>query len=120
VSVKPGDRIFCSFVSANRDPERFPNPLQVDPTRPLDSYIHYGMGMHQCLGMDASRVALTSMLKVVASLPGLRRALGPQGQLKKVPRAGGFYVYLTENHGSYFPFPTSKFDSMLVEPRIEG
>jgi linoleate 10R-lipoxygenase len=114
VSVKPGDRIFCSFVSANRDPERFPDPLTVDPTRPLDSYIHYGMGMHQCLGMNASRVALTSMLKVVASLPGLRRAPGPQGQLKKVPRAGGFYVYLTENHGSYFPFPTSKLIPLLV------
>ena len=67
--------------------------------------------MHQCLGMQASRVALTAMLQVVASLPGLRRAPGPQGQLKKVPRPGGFYVYLTENWGSYFPFPTSKFES---------
>lgn len=108
VSVKAGDRVFCSFVSANRDPERFPDPLTVNPDRPLESYIHYGMGMHQCLGMDASRVALTAMLQTVARLPNLRRAPGPQGQLKKVPRPGGFYVYLTENHGSYFPFPTSK------------
>lgn len=108
VPVQPGDKIFCSFVSANRDPERFPDPLKVDPTRPLDTYIHYGIGMHQCLGMNASRVAITAMLKVVASLPNLRRAVGPQGHLKTVPRAGGFYVYLTENHGSYFPFPTSK------------
>ena len=108
VPVKPGDKVFCSFVSANRDPAGFPDPLTVKPDRPIESYIHYGIGQHRCLGTEASRVALTSMLKVVAKLPGLRRAPGPQGQLKKIPRAGGFYVYMSENHGTYFPFPTSK------------
>lgn len=108
VHVKPGDRVFCSFVSANRDEKQFPNPNVVDPTRPLESYLHYGLGDHTCLGRDASRVALTAMLKTVAKLKNLRRAPGPQGRLKKVPRPGGFYVYMTQNHGSYFPFPTSK------------
>jgi linoleate 10R-lipoxygenase len=108
VSVKPGDKVFCSFVSANRDPVQFPDPDEVRLDRPLDSYIHYGIGDHTCLGRDASRVALTSMLKVVGRLKNLRRAPGAQGQLKKIPRPGGFYVYMTENHGSYFPFPTSK------------
>ena len=76
--------------------------------RPLESYIHYGIGPHACLGMDASRVALTAMLKVIGGLKNLRRAPGPQGQLMKIPREGGFYIYMTESHGSYFPFPTSK------------
>ena len=111
VHVEPGDRVFCSFVSANRDSARFPDPETVKPDRPLDKYIHYGMGNHTCLGRDASRVALTAMLKVVARLKNLRRAPGPQGQLKTVPRSGGFYVYMTENHGSYFPFPMSKFNA---------
>lgn len=109
VEVKPGDKVFCSFVSANRDPAQFPDPLEVKTDRPLDSYIHYGIGPHKCLGMEASRVGITAMLKVVARLPNLRRAPGPQGQLKKVARAGGFYVYMTENHGSMFPFPMSEF-----------
>ena len=108
VHVVPGDRVFSSFVGANRDPSRFPDPDAVKLDRPLDKYIHYGMGDHTCLGRDASRVALTAMLKTVARLPNLRRAPGPQGQLKTVPRPGGFYVYMTENHGSYFPFPTSE------------
>lgn len=107
IPVKPGDNLFCSFVSANRDPIHFPDPHRVRIDRPLESYIHYGIGSHRCLGMEASRVALTAMLKVVGSLKGLRRAPGPQGQLKKIPRPGGFYVYMTENHGSYFPFPTT-------------
>jgi linoleate 10R-lipoxygenase len=52
-------------------------------------------------------VALTAMLRTVAKLEGLRRAPGPQGQLKKVPRPGGFYVYMREDYGSYFVFPCS-------------
>lgn len=48
------------------------------------------------------------MLKVVGRLDNLRRAPGPSGQLKKIPREGGFYIYMREDHGSYFPFPTSK------------
>lgn len=53
-------------------------------------------------------VALTSMLRVVGRLENLRRAPGPQGELKKVPRPGGFYVYMRENHEGYFVFPLSK------------
>lgn len=108
VDVKPGDRVFCSFVEANREAEYFPNPDQVDLTRPIDRYIHYGLGPHACLGGEASRVGLTAMLRTVGKLNNLRRAPGPQGQLKKIPRPGGFYVYMRADHGSYFPFPTSK------------
>jgi linoleate 10R-lipoxygenase len=105
VEVKPGDKIFCSFVSANRDPAIFPNPNVCDPNRPLDSYIHYGIGPHKCLGMEASRVGLTAMFKVVAGLKNLRRAPGPQGQLKYVPRPGGFKVYMS---GQYLCFLISQ------------
>jgi len=115
VNIKPGDKVFSSFVSANRDPVNFPEPLLVKPDRPIDSYLHYGLGPHRCLGAEASRIALTSMLKVVAKLPGLRRAPGPQGELKKISRPGGFYVYMSENHGTYFPFPTTwklRFDKL--------
>lgn len=73
----------------------------------MDSYIHYGLGPHTCLGKEASKVALTAMLRVVGGLENLRRAPGEQGQLKKVPREGGFYVYMKEDHTSYFPFPMS-------------
>ena len=94
-----------SQVGANRDPKIFPSPNEVRLDRDLESYIHYGVGEHRCLGRDASRVALTAMLKVVGGLENLRRAPGPQGQLKKIPRPGGFYIYMTENQGGYFPFP---------------
>jgi len=86
VSVKPGDKVFVSFVGAAKDEVMFPNPEEVDLNRPLENYIHNGVGPHACLGTSASWVALTAMMKVVGRLDNLRRAPGPKGQLKKIPR----------------------------------
>ncbi|RSL65910.1 hypothetical protein CEP54_004049 [Fusarium duplospermum] len=107
VQVKAGDRVFVSFVSAAKDPKIFPNPEVVDPRRPLESYIHYGTGPHECLGRNISQVALTELFRALFRKKGLRRVAGAQGELKKVPRPGGFYVYMTEDWGSIWPFPTS-------------
>ncbi|TDZ29567.1 Linoleate 10R-lipoxygenase [Colletotrichum spinosum] len=107
VQVKRGDRVFVSFVSAARDVRHFPSPDQVNPRRPLESYIHYGLGPHACLGRAASQVALTEMFRALFKKRNVRRVPGPQGILKKVPRPGGFFVYLTEDWGQIFPFPTT-------------
>lgn len=107
VSVKAGDRVFVSFVSAAKDPTHFPNPERVNPFRPRDAYIHYGAGPHACLGRDVSEVALTELFRAVFKKKNLRRAAGPQGELKKVPRPGGFFVYLNDNWSTITPFPTT-------------
>jgi hypothetical protein len=141
VNVKPGDSVFVSFVSlptaqilpritsysqssqvgASRDPVIFPSPNEVRLDRPLDSYIHYGVGTHTCLGKDASMTAITAMLKVVGRLDNLRRAPGPQGELKKIPRPGGFFIYMREDRGSYFPFPTTmKINWDGAVPKVNG
>ena len=105
VPVRAGDRVFVSFVGAARDPHRFPDPDAVDPARPLDAYIHFGLGPHACLGRAACQAALTEMFRALFRRRNVRRAPGPQGELKKVPRPGGFYVYMREDRGAYFPFP---------------
>ncbi len=107
VAVRAGDRVFVSFVSAARDPTVFPDPLAVNPHRPLDRYIHYGVGPHTCLGRDISQAAITSMFRALFRRRNLRRAPGPQGELKKVARPGGFFVYMTDDWSSFFPFPTT-------------
>jgi len=96
-----------SQVSAARDPKHYPSPNEVNPRRPLDSYIFYGKGPHTCLGMEASQVAITELFRTVFRRKNLRRVPGPQGQLKKVPRPGGFYAYMTEDWGTFTPFPVS-------------
>ena len=120
VDIKPEDKVFVSFVSAARDETIFPSPNEVRIDRPLDSYIHYGIGAHTCLGKEASMVALTAMLRTVGKLKNLRRAPGPQGELKKIPRPGGFYVYMREDQGSYYVFPLTMkvhFDGEIPAPK---
>ncbi|KAI6364264.1 hypothetical protein MCOR08_006210 [Pyricularia oryzae] len=107
VPVKAGDRVFVSFVDAARDPKHFPDPEVVNPRRPAEKYIHYGVGPHACLGRDASQIAITEMFRCLFRRRNVRRVPGPQGELKKVPRPGGFYVYMREDWGGLFPFPVT-------------
>ena len=72
----------------------------------MDSYVHYGWGPHACLGLEASKLALTTMLKTVAKLPNLRRVPGPQGQIHTI-KVQGYSVYMTEDGKTMFPFPPS-------------
>jgi len=118
VSVPSGRRILVDLISAGRDPVAFPDPFEVKLDRPIDSYIHYGWGPHQCAGMDISMVAMTAMFKTVFGLKGLRRAQGSapgggwygesQGELKTLQVPGmSITLYMTPDQSSIFPFPTT-------------
>ena len=52
-------------------------------------------------------LSLTTMLKTVGKLENLRRAPGPQGQLKTVVNPDGFRMYLTELGDSWWPYPAA-------------
>ncbi|KAF2792478.1 hypothetical protein K505DRAFT_246585 [Melanomma pulvis-pyrius CBS 109.77] len=114
ISIKAGDAVFVNLRTASHDPAAFPNPDDVDLTRDLDSYIHLGSGPHQCLGLPMTRISLTTMLREVARLKGLRPAKGPQGKVHKVGKSlgvgeaaekYGYHAYLTENWDGFWPFP---------------
>ena len=107
IGVIPGDEVFVDCVTASQDPVTFPEPEKVKLDRPMDSYLQYGHGPHQCLGYDISKLAMTTMLKTVGKLENLRRAPGAQGLIKKIPGPGGVTRYMTADHSRYFPFPTT-------------
>ena len=125
---KEGDKIAVNLKAASRDPLAFPNPNAVDPTRPMESYIHLGHGPHQCLGLPIVRVACTTMLRKIFQLENLRPAtvsVGRQsvpssvkkmtkefvpGDSKVMPEGWGFHVYMMEDWDMFFPFPASKFE----------
>nr|POE46917.1 psi-producing oxygenase a [Quercus suber] len=137
--LKPGDKVMVNLKAASRDPIAFPNPDTLDLNRPLDSYIHLGAGAHQCLGLPMTRVALTTMLKVIGRLDGLRSATVAVGtnsedsKVKKVlkefvpgdlaaglPAEWHYHAYLTEDWDMFFPFPQSlqiNFDGKIPEAR---
>ena len=104
--LKKGDRILVNLVACNHDENMYKNPNTVDISeRHIGDYMMYGWGPHQCLGMEASKVALSTMLKTVARLDGLRRAPGEPGQLKTMYTPDGFAQYMTADGETIFPFP---------------
>lgn len=105
--VKGGDVIFLSFVAACRDPLAYPNPNTIDLTRPLDSYIHYGYGPHQCLGKSLNLVYARGLLKVVSQLPGLQRVAGEEGVLHYTTTAAGLKMYLDREWKELSPLPSA-------------
>lgn len=107
ITVNAGDQVCTSFTTAAEDATHFPNPDTVNPRRPIDAYANYGVGPFEALGKDVTHIALVELFRVLFSKKGLKRAPGLQGMLKKVPREGGFYDYLTEDWGTTTPFPTT-------------
>ena len=107
INVKTGEVVLCDLVTASADPAEFPDPTQIKLDRPIESYIHFGWGRHTCLGLGMTKIALTTMLKTVGKLNNLRRAPGDQGQIKKIAGPGEITMYMTADHSSFFPFPTT-------------
>ncbi|KAF8465354.1 heme peroxidase [Kalaharituber pfeilii] len=115
VHLDHGDRVFVSFISASTDSTIFPDPHAIRLDRPEESYIQYGSGPHQCLGMNINKVSFPTMLKFFGKLKNLRRAPGIQGELKAVEREGKFKVYLREDWSGFWPFPVNmkvRFDGV--------
>lgn len=106
VHIPKGHRILVNMVLASRDPAVFPDPLKIDVTRPIDSYLHYGWGPHQCAGLDASKIAMVTMFRAVLRLPGLRLDPANPTGVKKVPAEHGYTVYMKPDWSSVWPIPT--------------
>jgi cytochrome P450 len=72
-TIRRGDPVILILNSANRDPERFERPDDLDLGRTPNPHLAFGKGVHFCLGAPLARleaqVALTALL---ARLPGLR------------------------------------------------
>ncbi|RDA84989.1 hypothetical protein CP532_3881 [Ophiocordyceps camponoti-leonardi (nom. inval.)] len=105
--IQAGDRVFVTFDSAVRDASYFPNAGAVDPRRPIESYVHYGAEPLTRLGTEVSKLALVELFRALFRKKGLRRAPGPQGELKKVSGPNGSTVFMTEDWGGVSPFPSS-------------
>jgi cytochrome P450 len=54
--IRPGDRVFLMLAAANRDPERFERPGELDLGRERNQQIGFGLGPHYCLGAPLARL----------------------------------------------------------------
>jgi cytochrome P450 len=72
VFMPAGSVLEICLGAANRDPARWDNPDEYDLHRPLKGHIGFGIGAHQCLGMNVARsemhVALNALMDAFPDL----------------------------------------------------
>ena len=77
VTIPAGEMVFPVFAIANRDPSVFPDPDDLDITRPPGAHVGFGVGVHHCLGAQLARIELQEAFRgLLGRLPGLRLATG--------------------------------------------
>lgn len=81
--IPAGAMVAVAFASAMRDPRRVARPEQFRLDRPACVDLHFGHGLHGCFGTHINRVLIPLMLKPLLQRPGLRRAPGRDGHLRK-------------------------------------
>ncbi|KAG4442109.1 hypothetical protein IFR05_002395 [Cadophora sp. M221] len=79
-----GDTVICLLGPACKDAAAVPDPRTFKLGRPSSAYMHFGYGVHECLGREIALTYCVALLKVVASLKNLRPAPGEMGTLKSV------------------------------------
>jgi cytochrome P450 len=78
VMVRAGDVVLLSFASANRDPDGFEAPDDLDVARKDNPHLAFGRGIHSCFGSQLARmegaIALTTLFR---RMPNLQLAVAP-------------------------------------------
>ncbi|GAA4051536.1 cytochrome P450 [Nonomuraea soli] len=90
-TIKAGTMVILSMNTANRDPERFPNPHVLDLDRQDGGHLAFGHGIHQCLGQQLARVELRVALPALfRRFPTLRLAV-PAEEVAVRPEMADIY-----------------------------
>ncbi|GAA1616315.1 cytochrome P450 [Nonomuraea maheshkhaliensis] len=76
VSIRAGEGVVVSTLSANWDPAVFTEPGELDVERGARHHLAFGFGPHQCLGQNLARMELEIVFGTLfRRIPGLRLAV---------------------------------------------
>ncbi|WP_028924282.1 cytochrome P450 [Pseudonocardia acaciae] len=90
-TIKAGTAIILSYNTANRDPDRFPNPHALDIRRQDGRHLAFGHGIHQCLGQQLARVEMrVAFPALLTRFPTLRLAV-PADEVALRPETADVY-----------------------------
>ncbi|MEU2334489.1 cytochrome P450 [Streptomyces sp. NPDC006654] len=74
--IKAGDFVHVSYLTANRDPQRYPDAHEIDLDRPSVPHMTFGWGGHRCIAMPLAMAELeVAVGRLVERFPGLRLAV---------------------------------------------
>jgi cytochrome P450 len=80
--IPAGVPVLVALGAANRDPERFPSPDQLDLDRDAAGHLGFGHGIHRCVGAPLAKAEADIALRaILARFPELRLAV-PLDQLQ--------------------------------------
>ncbi|MCT2590120.1 cytochrome P450 [Streptomyces sp. N2-109] len=78
VTIREGDVVHVSYLTANRDPAKFERPDELDLERSATGHMTFGWGAHHCLGAPLAEMELEVALgTLLERFPGLRLAVPP-------------------------------------------
>lgn len=79
--IPAGVPVLVALGAANRDPERYPSPDQLDLDREAAGHLSFGHGIHRCLGAPLAKAEADITLRAILTrFPGIRLAV-PRDQL---------------------------------------
>jgi len=79
-SFHRGDRVQAVLSSANKDPQRYDRPDELDVTRTAGVHLEYSQGIHYCLGAGlANQEAEVAFTALLARYPDLTLAVPEDG-----------------------------------------
>ena len=81
-TIRAGTTVWALTLSAMFDPEQVSNPTLFDPSRAASDALHFGYGLHTCVGLYIARAHLTQVFKVMLRQPGLNRHDGAKMKVR--------------------------------------
>jgi cytochrome P450 len=70
--------VVVTLGAANRDPERFPSPDQLDLSRDATGHLSFGHGIHRCVGAPLAKAEADIALRAILTrFPGIQLAIPP-------------------------------------------
>ena len=116
-TIPAGTVLAVGTGSAMFDPGLMPDPDRFDAQRPPSSYLHFGLGHHECLGRHVSRVAIPEAVRQLLLLPGICAASDETG---RIDFAGGpfpeHYFVRWNAGGGYSDGATASTNALVQEP----
>lgn len=77
--IAKGEAVYTQLSAANRDPEVFSEPDEIDVEAEREQHLTFGFGPHRCMGAALAKVEIESAIEgLLRRLPGLRLAVDPQ------------------------------------------
>jgi cytochrome P450 len=77
ISIPKDNRVILRLTPANRDPECFENPHQINLARRGATHLSFGLGPHSCVGAGLLRMAISAVTLPLVSRFSSPHLIGP-------------------------------------------